>query len=310
MTIKVQLHLKPSALPLWQPALEAALAEAGIAAHLATDHAPETVDYVIYAPSGGHVDLSGYTSTKLVHGLWAGVESIIGNDTLTQPYARMVGGGLTEGMVEWVTGNVLRHHLGLDRYITADAPHWDQVVPPLASERRVTILGLGELGAACAAALVGLGFDVAGWSRSAKALPGVTAFHGEDGLPDALARAEILVLLLPATPDTTDILNARTLALLPEGAFILNPGRGALIDEDALLAALNGGQIAHTTLDTFKTEPLPPAHPFWTHPRVTVTPHVAADTRPRQAAQVVAQNIARVEAGEPALYLVDKSRGY
>ena len=152
--LKVQMHLKPAALPDWQPALEAALAEAGIVAELATDHPPEEVDYVIYAPSGGHVDLSGYTRTKLVHGLWAGVESIIGNDTLTQPYARMVGGGLTQGMVEWVTGNVLRHHLGLDRYITADAPHWDQVVPPLASERRVTILGLGELGAASAAALV------------------------------------------------------------------------------------------------------------------------------------------------------------
>ncbi len=304
------MHLKPAALPDWQPALEAALAEAGIVAELATDHPPEEVDYVIYAPSGGHVDLSGYTRTKLVHGLWAGVESIIGNDTLTQPYARMVGGGLTQGMVEWVTGNVLRHHLGLDRYITADAPHWDQVVPPLASERRVTILGLGELGAASAAALVALGFDVAGWSRSAKTIPGVTCHGGADGLRDALAKAEILVLLLPSTPETADILKAETLALLPQGAVILNPGRGALIDEEALLSALDIGQVAHATLDTFKTEPLPEGHPFWDHPRVTVTPHVAADTRPRQAARVVAQNIARVEAGQPALYLVDKARGY
>ncbi|MBV7408600.1 glyoxylate/hydroxypyruvate reductase A [Maritimibacter sp. DP1N21-5] len=308
--LRVQLLLKPAALPVWTPALEAALEEAGIEAALATDHAPETVDYVIYAPGGGPVDLSPYTSTKLVQGLWAGVESIIENRSLTQPYARMVGGGLTEGMVEWVTGHVLRHHLGMDRYITAKDPHWDQRVPPLAADRGVTILGLGVLGAACAAALVTLGFRVSGWSRREKALPGVNCHHGEAGLSAALVEAEILVLLLPATPVTTDLMNADTLAALPRGAVILNPGRGALINEDALLAALERGHIAHATLDTFKTEPLPAAHPFWTHPGVTITPHIASETRPDAAARVVAENIRRSEAGEPVLHLVDRTRGY
>jgi glyoxylate/hydroxypyruvate reductase A len=282
------------------------LAEAGIAARVVTEAAPETVDYVVYAPSSPLQDFTPYTRTKAVLSLWAGVERVVGNTTLTQPLCRMVDPGLTEGMVEWVVGHVLRHHLGIDRHIINPNHVWDPTCPPLARERPVTILGMGALGAAAAVALRALNFPVTGWSRSEK--PG--CLHGEAGLKSALATAQIVVLLLPRTPETENLLNADRLALLPKGAAILNPGRGALIDDGALLAALDAGQIGHATLDVFRTEPLPPDHRFWSHPRVTVTPHIAADTRASSAARVIAENIRRGESGEPFLHLVDRGRGY
>ena len=131
---------------------------------------------------------------------------------------------------------------------------------------------------------------------------------GVDGA--VLARAEIVVLLMPLTAETRDLLNAERLALLPKGAVIINPGRGPLVDDEALLAALEAGRIGHATLDVFRTEPLPPEHPFWAHPRVTVTPHIAADTRAVTATRVIAENIRRAEAGEPMANLVDRGRGY
>jgi len=226
------------------------------------------------------------------------------------PLARMVDAGLSEGMREWVAGHVLRHHLGMDAHINGEPGVWAPRIPPLARDRTVAILGLGELGATCAEALLSLGFRVTGWSRTPKSLPGVTCHHGADGLADCLRGAEIVVLLLPDTPATEDTLNADTLALLPRGAFVVNPGRGPLIDDDALLAALDSGQVGHATLDVFRIEPLPEDHPFWRHPGVTVTPHIASETRPVTAAQVIAENIRRCEAGEPMLHLVDRDAGY
>jgi glyoxylate/hydroxypyruvate reductase A len=134
--------------------------------------------------------------------------------------------------------------------------------------------------------------------------------HGEAGLEVALRAADIVVTLLPKTPETENLLDARRLAWLKPGAVILNPGRGALIDDAALLAALDAGAVGHATLDVFRVEPLPADHPFWTHPRVTVTPHIAADTRASGAAKVLVENIRRGEAGEPWLNLVDRARGY
>ena len=125
-----------------------------------------------------------------------------------------------------------------------------------------------------------------------------------------LAHSEILVLLLPQTDETTHIINARTLALMTKGARILNPGRGPLIDDDALIDALNAGHIAHATLDVFATEPLPNNHPYWAHPNVTVTPHIASETRPKTAAEVIAQNVARGKRQQPFLFEVDRSVGY
>jgi len=290
--------------------LEAALAKAGVAADLATDHAPGTVDYIVYAPNGPLQDFSPFTRCKAVLNLWAGVEDVVDNPTLTMPLARMVDPGLTEGMVEYVTAHVLRHHLNIDADITRKPGDWTPVTPPLARDRRVTVLGLGALGSACANALAGLNFDVAGWSRSPKALPGITCFHGDEGLADALARSHICVALLPLTPATENLLDADRLSRLPEGAILINPGRGALVVEDALLAALDEGRVSHATMDVFRTEPLSKEHPFWHHPRVTVTPHIASVSRPESCAKVIAENIRRGEAGEPFLHLVDRQAGY
>ncbi|KNX40947.1 Glyoxylate/hydroxypyruvate reductase A [Roseovarius tolerans] len=295
---------------IYQAPLTKALLEQGVDATLSTDLAPEDVDYIIYAPDSAVQDFTPYTRAKAVLNLWAGVENIVGNPTLRIPLARMVDHGLTQGMVEWVTGHVLRHHLGMDRHILGQDGEWRADAPPLASDRRVTVLGLGALGEACARMLVRLGFPVTGWSRRPKDIPGVSCLSGDAGLQAALKAADILVLLLPLTDETENLLNAETLALLPQGAVIVNPGRGPLIDDDALLVALDRGHVAHATLDVFRVEPLPAEHPFWAHPNVTVTPHIASETRSETAAQVIAENVRRGETGEPFLHLVDRENGY
>lgn len=295
--------------PDYRDALPPAFATAGLDVDVSRDHAPETVDYIIAAPNGPVQDFAPYTRCNAVLNLWAGVEDIAPNPTLTQPLARMVDPGLTDGMVEWVVGHTMRHHLGMDTHTHGQDGVWRTDYPPLAAQRPVTILGLGALGAACAHALTALGFPVNGWSRSQKVIAGVTCLSGTDGLHAALRNAQIVVLLLPLTNATTNILNAHTLALLAQGAFILNPGRGPLIDDDALLAAL-GTNIAHATLDVFRVEPLPEHHAFWGHPQITVTPHIASTTRPKTAALCIAENIRRGEAGEPFLHLVDRTKGY
>jgi len=271
---------------------------------------PEVVDYIIYAPTSTLKDFAPFTRTKAVLNLWAGVEAVVGNTTLTQPLTRMVDHGLTQGMTEWVVGHSLRHHLGMDTHILGQDGQWRAAIPPLAQNRRVTILGLGALGAAVGRALSALGFPVTGWSRSPKAVEGITCLHGKSGLKQALSTAEICILLLPNTPATENTLNRETLAWMPRGAFIINPGRGPLIDDDALLAALDDGQIAHATLDVFRVEPLPTDHSYWAHPSVTVTPHIAAETRAETCAEVVAENVRRSEAGEPLLHEVDRTLGY
>lgn len=292
--------------------LAEALARAGIAADLSDQApAPERVDYIIYAPVGTLADFSPFVNAKAVLSLWAGVEKIVGNQTLTQPLVRMVNDALTEGMVEYVVGHVLRHHLGMDAHIHGQDGVWrNAVLPPLARERPVTVLGLGALGAAAARALAQLNFPVTGWSRTAKAVEGVDCLSGDEGLTEALARAAILVLLMPLTEETANLLNRGRLSGLPRGAVVINPGRGGLIDDAALLDALASGQVGHATLDVFRTEPLPKDHPFWASPRVTVTPHIAADTRVPSACTVLVESIQRGQAGLPFLHQVDRERGY
>ncbi|PZX10197.1 2-hydroxyacid dehydrogenase [Celeribacter halophilus] len=296
--------------PLYETALPRALQQAGIDARLTREAAPEEVDYIIYAPNETLRDFSPFTRAKAVLSLWAGVEKIAPNPTLTQPLCRMVDPGLALGMRDYVTGHVMRYHLGMDRYILGLDGAWDQTAPPLARDRAVTVLGLGALGKTCALALAELGFDVTGWSRKLKEIDGITCLAGPEGLKSALSTAEILVLLLPDTSQTQGILNADSLKHLPEGARIVNPGRGTLIDDDALLAALDSDQVGHATLDVFRIEPLPEGHPYWSHPKVTVTPHIAAETREDTASEVIAENIRRGESGLPFLHLVDRSAGY
>ncbi len=310
MNVNILFSARPGMWETYREPLKRALREVGVQANLSTDLPPDSVDYIVYAPNGPVTDLTPYRRCRAVLGLWAGVETIVTNPTLTQPFARMVDDALTEGMVEWVAGQVLRHHLGLDQDILRTDRAWVQHTPPLARDRRVGILGLGVLGAACGQALAGLNFDVAGWSRTEKAIDGIACHHGAQGLDSLLARSEILVLLLPLTAATENILNAGALARLPQGAVVINPGRGPLIDDAALLAALESGHIAHATLDVFRVEPLPPDHPYWALPNVTVTPHIASETRPDSSARVIAENVRRGQAGEPFLHLVDRNAGY
>jgi glyoxylate/hydroxypyruvate reductase len=287
-----------------------ALAAAGVSARLSDEMDPGEVDYIVYAPNGPVRDFSGFPRLKAVLCLFAGVETIVANATLTVPLTRMVDSGLREGMVEWVTGHVLRYHLDMDRHITCQDGGWRPVIPPLARQRSVGILGLGELGGACACALGALNFQVSGWSRSPANIPNVTCHHGPQGLNEVLGKSEILVLLLPLTGETENLVNSDRLSLLPKGVRLINPGRGRLIDDDALLAALASDHVAHATLDVFRTEPLPASHPFWAHPKVTVTPHLASETRPVTASNIIAVNIRNDQAGLPMQFVVDRNAGY
>ncbi len=309
--LKVLFSALPDRWDEYRAPLTRAFGDAGLAVDLACDHAPADVDYIVFAPNGPVKDFGPYVQTKAVLSLWAGVETVVGNPTLTQPLCRMVDDSLTNGMVEWVVGHTLRYHLGIDAHIHGQDGVWrNYIYPPVAANRPVTILGMGALGVACGQALIALGFPVTGWSRSPKTVPGIACEYGDDGLHRALKDAQVVVLLLPQTPETQNILRADTLALLADGAFVINPGRGPLIDDDALLSALDTGKVGGATLDVFRVEPLPADHPYWVHPKVTVTPHIASSTRPETASIVIAQNIARSEAGEPLLHVVDRGLGY
>lgn len=296
----------------WRPHLRDGFARAGLDADLTRDPAaPETVDYIVYAPSGPISDLSPFTNARLVQSTWAGVEAIVTNKTLTQPLARMVDPGLTEGMQDYVLGHVLRHHLNSDFYASRQPGDWAaETPPPLARSRTVGFLGLGALGMACARRAAAHGFRTLGWSRNLKQDDRVSCFAGDDGLHHVLAASDIVVLLLPLTAETENLLDAHRIAGMRRGASVINPGRGPLIDDGALIAALTSGQVSQATLDVFRVEPLPADHPYWHLENVLVTPHIAAQTRAETAAQVVVENIRRGEAGEPFLYLVDRGAGY
>ena len=310
MTIKILFSANEENWKRYKAPLQDALDNKSLDYKLGRTITPCEVDYIIYAPSSSLQDFSPYTKLKAVLNLWAGVEGVTNNKTLNVPLARMVDSGLTDGMVEWVTGHTLRHHLGIDKHIHGQDGIWRSYVPPLAKDRIITILGLGTLGTACGIALKRLGFNVRGWSRREKRVDGIICFYGDDQVDSSLMDADIVVLLLPDTPLTQNILNQHTLNLLKRGAFVLNPGRGPLIDDDALLAALETGQIEHATLDVFRIEPLPQNHQYWSNNKVTVIPHKASETRPKTASQVIAMNIERAENGQELLYLVDRENGY
>ena len=301
--------------PLYEPALLAAAGEAGLEISLHMDPGevdPGQVDYLVYDGNGPVQDFTPFTRLRGILNLWAGVEAVLGcNPDPTIPVARMIEPGLTEGMRDYVVGHVLRHHLDVDRYIGSDPIlKWELTFPPLARDRVVGVLGLGALGADCASHLSRLGFQVQGWARSPKRIDGVTCFSGPDGLSEMLSTTSILVLLLPHTADTERLLNAARLAEMPTGSYVVNAGRGPLVDHEAMLAALDSGQIRHYTMDVFDIEPMPADHPYWRHPSATVTPHIASVTRPETASHAIVANILRDQAGERMLGIVQRTLGY
>jgi glyoxylate/hydroxypyruvate reductase len=270
------------------------------------------IDYALawHHPPG---ELKRYPNLKAIFSLGAGVEKLLRDRDLPAavPIVRMVDRALTSGMTEYVLLHVLRYHRRAPELDSLQRrAEWVELENPPARERKVGILGLGVLGSDAAAKLAGLGFDVAGWSQSPKAIAGVASFTGADGLQKLLARSEILVCLLPLTSATAGILNARNLARLPRGASVVNAARGGHVVETDLLAALDSGHLAHATLDVVAEEPLPAGHPFWRHPKVTLTPHVASLTWPPTATEHIIANIRRHESGQEMAPLVDPTREY
>lgn len=257
--------------------------------------------------------LRQFPNLKLIQSLGMGVDHIFVDDALPQgvPVCRIVDRDMARQMAEYVTFAALWHHRRMAEYDRQQREGvWRQLGLADTACTTVGVMGLGVLGGEAVERLAGLGFRVAGWSRSPKSLAGIETFAGKAGFEDFIAGTDILVCLLPLTPDTADIVNARTLAAMPEGAYVINSARGGHVDEDALLAAVDSGHIAGATLDVFKSEPLPSGHPFWAHPRIRVTPHIAALTNPRTAAEEVAENLRRLRSGKPLNNVVDPAKGY
>jgi len=227
------------------------------------------------------------------------------------PVVRMIEPGLTQGMVEYVTFAVLGIHRDMVRYLQQQREaSWRAHGVRPAAARRVGVMGLGELGQAALRQLVSLGFDCAGWSRTPRQLDGVRCFHGAAQLGDFLARCDILVCLLPLTAETHGLLNRDLFAQLPPGAALVQAGRGAQLNHADLLAALDSGRLGAAVIDVTDPEPLPASHPFWRHPAIWLTPHIASQTQNESAVAALLQNLRRYQRGEPMIGLIDRARGY
>ncbi len=261
---------------------------------------------------------AGLPNLAAIFSLGAGVEHLVDDPRLPDvPILRVVNADLTARMSEYVVFHCLRILRQHERFVRQQRERvWaDDDLQPAASDVRVGIMGLGVMGADAAAKLRVMGFDVAGWSRSRKDLPGVACFAGEEGLSAFLARTDILVSVLPLTAETAGIIDKALLGGLARdgrtsGPHLINAGRGGLQVEADILAALDDGTLASATLDVFQTEPLPAESPLWSHPRVTVTPHNAAMSSPEAIAALIAKQIRGHEAGEPFEHVVDRARGY
>ena len=274
---------------------------------------PAEIEAAVCWSSHDMAELRRYPNLGLLVSMGAGVDHLMRppGPPPGVPVARLKDARLTTAMGEWVLLNVLRFHRQ-DREYRAqqEARVWNELPAPDTARRRVGFLGLGQLGAHAAGLVAALGFPVLGWTRTPRDLPGVRCFAGADGLREMLPQTDILVCLLPLTPDTRAIIRAETMALLPRGAFIINSGRGGHLVAPDLLAALDRGHLAGAALDVFEPEPLPADHPLWAHPAVLVWPHASSITIPRSAAPQVVENIRRLREKRPLINLVDVSTGY
>ncbi|PHS79196.1 MAG: glyoxylate/hydroxypyruvate reductase A [Rhodospirillaceae bacterium] len=271
------------------------------------------VDYIlVWKPPRGV--LKNFPNAKAIFNLGAGVDALLQDPDLPTdiPIVRLVDPRLSSSMAEFIVYWVLHFHRGMHTYAQQQRTgDWTPHGQSHTEKRRVGILGLGELGQDAAHALLMLGFEnIAGWSRSRKELPSIESFAGAGELDDFLARTEILVCLLPNTQETNGLLNAKTLAKLPEGAFIINSGRGSLLDEDDLIAALKAGHIKAVALDVFQTEPLSSSHAFWKMENVFVTPHIASLTDAESATKIIGEGIEAIEDGDLPHNVVDLKKGY
>ena len=305
--------ISPDDFAPWREPLRLNIPEADVFAWDEDSIDENEIDYaLVWKPQPGL--LARFANLKGIINLGAGVDALLQDHTLPRavPLVRLVDARLTSGMVEYMIHWVLHFHRDMHVYARQQrARDWTQHDNADTQKRRVGILGLGELGQGCAHALTMLGFEsLSGWSRTQKDLPGVQSFAGKDGLKPFLRQCEILLCLLPHTAATQGLLNAETLTELPQGAFIVNAGRGGLVVDEDLIAALESGHLAAAALDVFNTEPLPDDHPYWAMYNVFVTPHIASLTTPMSSSEVIAKAIRALENGEVPDNLVDFNQGY
>jgi len=295
----------------WLAGLRAALPRADIRLWLPGDDKP--ADYaLVWKPP---VDmLAGRTGLKAIFNLAAGVDALLGfGDALPKdvPILRLEDAGMGMQMAEYATHAVLHHYRRFDEYaLQAQQQEWRYLETPLKRDFTVGILGLGTLGRQVAQALQQFGFPVRGWSRSRHSVSGVRCYAGRDQLGEFLEETKALICLLPATAETAGILNRDTLGQLAFGAYLINLARGSHLVEADLLDALESGRIAAATLDVAAQEPLPPGYPFWRHPRITLTPHIAAATLRDETVRQVTEKLLAFDRGETVTGMVDRQKGY
>jgi len=312
MAILLATNFDAAELAAWWPELQRALPGERLLRDRSELAAGEAIDIAL-AANPRPAALAGLPGLRLIQSLWAGVDRLLADTSVPVdvPLARMVDPAMNEAMAEtalWAVLSLQREFFAYARQ--QREPAWRQLPQRRADETTVTVLGLGQMGRTCALRLAGNGYRVQGWSRGETKVAGIATFAGEAALLPALAGADVVVNLLPLTSATRGLFNARTFARMRQGAALVNLARGAHVVDADLLDALASGQLGHAVLDVFATEPLPAAHPFWSHPRVTVLPHVAALTDPRSAALVVARNVMALREGRALENLVDRSRGY
>jgi len=266
---------------------------------------------VVWNPPAGF--FRGMVNLQAVFVLGAGVDRILKRDDLDPaiPVIRLSDAGMAQQMLEYVLYGVLHVQRRMDQYQRQQQHRqWQVVAATAAARTRIGVLGLGEIGGKVAQGLAALGYDVAGWSRQGRQLPGVADYIGEQGLPALLARSDILVNLLPATAATRGLLGSELLRQLPRGAALINAGRGEQVDEAALLGMLDSGHLRFALLDVFVVEPLESVHPLWSHPAVLLTPHIAAMTLAEPAVAQIVANLQALQQGLPPQGLVLRERGY
>jgi glyoxylate/hydroxypyruvate reductase A len=278
---------------------------------------PDTgnADDIEFALSWNHPpgEFKKYRHLKCIASLGAGIDHLLADSDLPVgvPITRVVEHSMAQSMSEYVVLAVLNYCRQFAVYRTDQSQKkWQPRIPLLAADMRIGIMGMGQLGKDAASKLITLGFPVSGWSKTPKTIEGVDCLAGAEALDDFLSQTRILICMLPLTPLTKGILSRKTFNRLPTGAYVINVARGAHLIEDDLLAALDADQLSGACLDVFKVEPLPPDHPFWEHPKITVTPHISSITFSKAVAPQIIENYRRSQSGQPLLNVVDPKRGY